>query len=100
MSLIYRIPKQDDFEAVFGLLEQLWPTLHLSKENTNGVFLRCLESDNDCLLCAEHEGKVVGFGAGCKRIELDSGFHREQAHKMYEHIGFNKRAFLFSKEIV
>lgn len=36
---------------------------------------------------------------GCKRIELDSGFHREEAHKIYEHLGFNKRAFLFSKEI-
>src|SRR5262245_54543949 len=62
MSIIYRIPNQDDFEAVFGLLKQLWPTLPLSKEQTNGVFSRCLESDNDCLLCAEHEGKVVGFG--------------------------------------
>ncbi|WP_027084752.1 GNAT family N-acetyltransferase [Cohnella panacarvi] len=38
--------------------------------------------------------------AGCRRIELDSGFHREQAHRTYEHVGFDKRAFLFSKEIV
>ncbi len=37
--------------------------------------------------------------SGCRRIELDSGFHREAAHKMYEHIGFGKRAYLFSKEI-
>lgn len=36
---------------------------------------------------------------GCKRIELDSGFHREQAHRFYENIGFDKRAYLFSKEI-
>jgi GNAT superfamily N-acetyltransferase len=36
---------------------------------------------------------------GCKRIELDSGFHREQAHLFYEHLNFNKRAFLFSKVI-
>ncbi|XEC93500.1 GNAT family N-acetyltransferase [Paenibacillus tarimensis] len=36
---------------------------------------------------------------GCKRIELDSGFHREQAHLFYEHLGFHKRAYLFSKEI-
>ncbi len=36
---------------------------------------------------------------GCKRIELDSAFHREDAHKFYENIGFIKRAYLFSKEI-
>jgi glucosamine-phosphate N-acetyltransferase len=36
---------------------------------------------------------------GCKLIELDSAFHREDAHKFYENIGFTKRAYLFSKEI-
>jgi GNAT superfamily N-acetyltransferase len=35
----------------------------------------------------------------CKKIELDSGFHREQAHKFYEKIGFEKRAYLFSKDL-
>ncbi|WP_297417971.1 GNAT family N-acetyltransferase [Clostridium sp.] len=34
---------------------------------------------------------------GCKRFELDSGFQREDAHKFYESIGFEKRAYLFSK---
>lgn len=145
MSVIYRVPRPEDFEAVFRLLNQLWPTLSLSRELSNDVFSRCLASDADWLLCAEYEGEVVGFGgmviknsfwqqsfvayittlvvndehrnrgigkaliellserakqAGCKRIELDSGFHREQAHLMYEHVGFNKRAFLFSKEII
>lgn len=36
---------------------------------------------------------------GCKKIELDSGFHREQAHGMYEHYGFEKRAYVFSKDV-
>jgi GNAT superfamily N-acetyltransferase len=36
---------------------------------------------------------------GCKKIELDSGFHREKAHKFYERIGFEKRAYLFSKDL-
>lgn len=31
-----------------------------------------------------------------KRVELDSGFQREKAHKFYEKLGFEKRAFLFS----
>ncbi len=145
MSIVYRSARLDDFESVFELLQQLWPALQLNEAQTNSVFKRCLESDNDCLLCAEQEGNVVGFGgmviknsfwqqsfvayittlivnedhrklgigkaligllserakqAGCRRIELDSGFHREQAHLMYENVGFNKRAFLFSKEIV
>jgi GNAT superfamily N-acetyltransferase len=34
---------------------------------------------------------------GCKRFELDSGFQREGAHKFYESLGFEKRAYLFSK---
>lgn len=33
---------------------------------------------------------------GMKRVELDSGFQREEAHKFYEKLGFEKRAFLFS----
>lgn len=36
----------------------------------------------------------------CKKIELDSGFPREKAHKFYtEKMGFEKRAFLFSKDL-
>jgi GNAT superfamily N-acetyltransferase len=31
-----------------------------------------------------------------KRVELDSSFQREQAHRFYEKFGFEKRAFLFS----
>lgn len=37
---------------------------------------------------------------GCKKIELDSGFPREKAHKFYEKIGFEKRAYLFSKDLL
>lgn len=33
---------------------------------------------------------------GLKRVELDSGFQREQAHQFYEKLGFEKRAYLFS----
>ncbi|MDR0734585.1 MAG: GNAT family N-acetyltransferase [Elusimicrobiota bacterium] len=35
----------------------------------------------------------------CKRIELDSAFHRKEAHKIYEHLGYENRAYLFSKII-
>ena len=33
----------------------------------------------------------------CKRLELDSAFHRKDAHKFYQNKGFENRAFLFSK---
>ncbi len=36
---------------------------------------------------------------GCRRIELDSAFHRDAAHRFYEKAGFVKRAYLFSKEL-
>lgn len=35
----------------------------------------------------------------CKRLELDSAFHRKIAHEFYERSGFEKRACLFSREI-
>lgn len=144
MPIGYRMAAPRDFEAVFRLLGQLWPTLPLDRTRIRAVYERCLESDNDCLLVADDDGDVVGFGgmtvknsfwqqsyvgyittlvvdesrrgqgigkaiveafseraklAGCRRIELDSGFHREEAHRAYEHLGFGKRAYLFSKEI-
>jgi len=58
----------------------------------------------------KHRGK--GFGTmliqesiksskekGLKRLELDSGFHREKAHEFYMKLGFEKRAFLFSHQL-
>jgi len=32
---------------------------------------------------------------GCTRIELDSAFHRKEAHQFYERNGFGNRAYLF-----
>jgi ribosomal protein S18 acetylase RimI-like enzyme len=34
---------------------------------------------------------------GCRRVELDSAFHRKQAHEFYARQGFESRALLFSK---
>jgi GNAT superfamily N-acetyltransferase len=36
---------------------------------------------------------------GCRRIELDSAFHRRQAHVFYDRLGFGSRALLFSKTL-
>lgn len=55
-----------------------------------------------------HRGKGVGSQLlkhliefarqrGCRRIELDSAFHRKEAHEFYQRHGFENRALLFSK---
>lgn len=36
----------------------------------------------------------------CKRIELDSAFHRKGAHSFYESIGYENRAYLFSQKLI
>ena len=36
---------------------------------------------------------------GCGRVELESSFHRRAAHDFYEKMGFEKRAFFFSKVV-
>jgi len=36
---------------------------------------------------------------GAKRIELDSAFHRKEAHRFYEESGFERRAYVFTKPL-
>ncbi|RJP31038.1 MAG: GNAT family N-acetyltransferase [Actinobacteria bacterium] len=36
---------------------------------------------------------------GCRRVELDSAFHREDAHRFYESHGFEGVCQLFGREI-
>ena len=35
----------------------------------------------------------------CFRIELDTAFHRKEAHNFYENMGYKNRAYKFSKEL-
>lgn len=42
---------------------------------------------------------VVAREKGCRRVELDSAFHRKQAHQFYEQHDFQNRGFLFSREL-
>jgi len=46
-----------------------------------------------------NEIERIARNHNCKRIELDSAFHRTIAHDFYMGIGFEKRAYLFTKEI-
>lgn len=63
-------------------------------------------------LIVDHSARGIGVGTeltrlaiklvqerGCRRIELDSAFHRNVAHEFYEALGFERRAYLFSMKI-
>jgi GNAT superfamily N-acetyltransferase len=41
----------------------------------------------------------IAMEHNCVRIELDSSFHREEAHQFYLNIGFKARAYLFTKPL-
>jgi GNAT superfamily N-acetyltransferase len=58
----------------------------------------------------DHRGKGIGkklmnrieqiaVHNQCEQIELDSSFHRKEAHVFYENIGFKSRAYLFTKPL-
>lgn len=49
----------------------------------------------ELIKCAVDKAKQIG----CKKIELDSGFPRENAHNFYKKNGFEKRAYLFSRDL-
>jgi glucosamine-phosphate N-acetyltransferase len=38
-------------------------------------------------------------GMGCSAVELDSAYHRKEAHAFYRKRGFADRAYLFSKAL-
>jgi glucosamine-phosphate N-acetyltransferase len=63
---------------------------------------------DELVVDAAHRGRGIGTqlleglvalakAKGCRRIELDSAFHRDEAHRFYEKRGFENRACLFSK---
>ena len=41
----------------------------------------------------------IAISNQCKQIELDSAFHRKEAHHFYESIGYKSRAYLFTKSL-
>jgi putative acetyltransferase len=46
------------------------------------------------------EAEAVAMRQNCKLIELDSGFHRENAHRFYQRNGYQNRGLVFSKQMV
>lgn len=63
---------------------------------------------DEMVVDGEHRGRGIGTQIldhliswarerGCNRFELDSAFHRMDAHAFYERCGFQSRAYLYSK---
>ena len=44
--------------------------------------------------------KQLAVEKGIKAIELDSGFHRTEAHAFYESLGFEKECYFFQQAVV
>ena len=53
----------EDFDPIFPLFVQLWPTKVIDREALRAVFTRGAVSETDALLCLEEEGHIVGFCA-------------------------------------
>lgn len=80
----------------------------LSISFKNSLWQEALLANIDELVVAEaRRGEGIGSAlldhavdlarkTGAARIELDSAFHRTEAHEFYERHGFEKRAFLFT----
>ena len=62
---------------------------------------------DELVVDSQHRGRGIGTlllgrladlarQRGCRRLELDSSFHREAAHRFYEKLGLRKRAYLFT----
>jgi glucosamine-phosphate N-acetyltransferase len=65
---------------------------------------------DELVVDAEHRNRGVGTRLlehlvalarqrGCRRMELDSAFHRKDSHQFYERHGFENGAFHFSKTL-
>jgi ribosomal protein S18 acetylase RimI-like enzyme len=40
---------------------------------------------------------AIASERNCRRVELDSAYHRKQAHRFYQQCGFENRGFIFSR---
>ena len=65
--------KIEDFNDVFLLFKQLWPSKKLNFDDLITVFNRGIQSDNDKYICAEIENKIIGFCA----ISIVNNFWQE-----------------------
>ena len=63
MDFSIRNATAQDFNSVYPLFEQLWPTKTLNKAELEKVFCRGIASQTDELFCAVLDHTVIGFCA-------------------------------------
>jgi PhnO protein len=61
-NILIRQAEASDFEVVFDLLGQLWPTSKLNKDDIMNTYLSILNSKDHITVCAVSNHKVVGLG--------------------------------------
>ena len=63
MDITIRKATENDFEKVYPLFEQLWPTKELDKPALKIVFNRGVNSATDELWCLDYSNELIGFCA-------------------------------------
>ena len=63
MNISIRKARENDFDNVYPLFEQLWPTKQLDKTALQIVFNRGVKSNTDELWCLEYSNELIGFCA-------------------------------------
>ena len=63
MDIKIRKATEKDFNKVYPLFEQLWPTKELDKAALQMVFNRGIRSDSDELWCIDYDQEPIGFCA-------------------------------------
>lgn len=63
MNYIIRNVSAEDFDSVYPLFEQLWPTKPINRTELQKVFNRGVASSADELFCAVLDDQVIGFCA-------------------------------------
>ena len=63
MNISIRKARENDFDNVYPLFEQLWPTKQLDKPALQIVFNRGVNSDTDELWCLDYSNELIGFCA-------------------------------------
>jgi len=63
MNISIRKARENDFDNVYPLFEQLWPTKKLDKHALQIVFNRGVNSDTDELWCLDYSNELIGFCA-------------------------------------
>lgn len=63
MEIKVRNANHEDFDTVYPLFRQLWPTKEINYDELKKVFDRGIDSETDELFCAMLEGEIIGFCA-------------------------------------